>query len=290
MKKILIVLYLLAVLVPSISLAAFDISLKFGSKGDAVYELQDFLQDQSFYPGKVDGKFGFGTLRGVRFFQAANDLSVDGYFGRLSRTKANEILATILKDSDDAEEAETGTISSAYVTPYTTPYTTPYATPYVTPVNNYATPYATPYAYPTPAPVVEPLAFTKAPKFLFVEIKPAPSYFSPIAYSLPKILFETNRPAKIVFGPATNKDGVWIDGSHGSDVSYNYTAETMTQESCGRQGVSPAYLPAGSYGGSVKDIVCTIRAQADDGSIVEAKVSVQNDSIVIPYIGYPVNY
>lgn len=116
MKKTLYLLAILAFLLPSMTFASFDVSLKFGSKGDAVSELQDFLTDQNVYTGKVDGKFGFGTLKAVKAFQEANNLSIDGYFGKASRTVAQTLLAVDLKASDDAEQAETGSVSPAVVT------------------------------------------------------------------------------------------------------------------------------------------------------------------------------
>lgn len=108
MKKIIIILAIL--LLPSVSLAAFDVSLKFGSRGEAVEDLQEFLEDQGFYKSKIDGKFGFGTLRAVKAFQSAHGLKADGYFGKMSREKAKGILREILSASEETELAETGGI------------------------------------------------------------------------------------------------------------------------------------------------------------------------------------
>ena len=63
MKKILLSIFVLSLLVPVFAFASFDTSLKYGSKGSAVTELQDFLQNQGVYSGKVDGWFGLGTLK-----------------------------------------------------------------------------------------------------------------------------------------------------------------------------------------------------------------------------------
>ncbi len=115
MKKYIFTSLLVALLVPMFSFAAFDVSLKYGSKGEAVGELQDFLQDQGYYTGKIDGKFGLGTLRAVKIFQSASDLKADGYFGVASRAKANSILAELLKDSDNTEAEETGGVAEAQV-------------------------------------------------------------------------------------------------------------------------------------------------------------------------------
>ena len=109
MKKILLPVFVFSFLVPVFAFASFDTSLKYGSRGEAVIELQDFLQDQGVYSAKVDGRFGLGTRKAVIAFQLANGLQGDGYFGLGSRTKANSILALELKPSADAEQAETGT-------------------------------------------------------------------------------------------------------------------------------------------------------------------------------------
>jgi peptidoglycan hydrolase-like protein with peptidoglycan-binding domain len=93
MKKALYVLLFLAILVPSVSSAAFDVSLKYGSKGEAVIELQTFLKDKKFYSGKVTGKYDQATLKAVKSFQSANSLKADGSFGLGSRTKAKALTA-----------------------------------------------------------------------------------------------------------------------------------------------------------------------------------------------------
>lgn len=110
MKKFINIGILCALLFPMVSLAYFDTSLKYGSRGEAVSELQDFLQDQDFLIGKVDGKYGLGTVKAVKAFQTANGLFADGYFGKGSRAKASSLLAVILKDSDATELAETGAV------------------------------------------------------------------------------------------------------------------------------------------------------------------------------------
>lgn len=110
-EKYAILIIVLSVLLPLTSFASFDVSLKYGSKGQSVIDLQDFLRDQNAYTNKSDGKFGLSTLRAVEAFQTANNLEVDGYFGKSSRAKANIILATIIAPSNTAEIAETGTIA-----------------------------------------------------------------------------------------------------------------------------------------------------------------------------------
>src|SRR3989344_1787234 len=89
MKK-LILLGLL--LVSPTALASFDASLKYGAHGQDVIELQEFLIDQGCLTGEATGNFYSLTLKAVKCFQVAQGLPETGYFGPMSRAKANEIL------------------------------------------------------------------------------------------------------------------------------------------------------------------------------------------------------
>lgn len=109
MKKYIFGAVLVLLLIPSLSLADFQVSLKYGSKGDAVVDLQDFLTNQGTYIGKLDGRFGLGTFKSVQAWQTSVGLNADGYFGKGSRAKANEVLATLLQGSDAAAQAEGNT-------------------------------------------------------------------------------------------------------------------------------------------------------------------------------------
>jgi peptidoglycan hydrolase-like protein with peptidoglycan-binding domain len=117
-------------------------------------ELQDFLQDQGFLTGNVDGRFGFGTRKAVIAFQTANGLKADGYFGRASREKA----ASLLTFDNTTEIEETGTVAATSsvdgctstvgfsplsglkcdgtVTPVVTQNTIPVVTPSLPEINN----------------------------------------------------------------------------------------------------------------------------------------------------------
>ncbi|MEI6328681.1 MAG: peptidoglycan-binding domain-containing protein [Pseudanabaena sp.] len=61
-----------------------DSILRQGSKGNAVTELQQLLQNKGFYTGKIDGDFGQGTLNAVLKFQKDNGLQADGIVGNSS--------------------------------------------------------------------------------------------------------------------------------------------------------------------------------------------------------------
>lgn len=61
-------------------------SLKKGSKGTAVKELQEMLNKLGYNCGEPDGSYGTNTEKAVRKFQAANGLTVDGIAGTKTRT------------------------------------------------------------------------------------------------------------------------------------------------------------------------------------------------------------
>lgn len=57
-------------------------TLRRGSQGDDVAELQEMLNARGYDCGKVDGIFGKGTEAAVKAFQKANGLDADGVVGR----------------------------------------------------------------------------------------------------------------------------------------------------------------------------------------------------------------
>lgn len=56
-------------------------SYKKGSTGAVVTQIQTKLKAWGYYTGAVDGVFGSGTEKAVRWFQRANGLTVDGKVG-----------------------------------------------------------------------------------------------------------------------------------------------------------------------------------------------------------------
>ena len=117
MKKIIIALL---VFVPLISFASFDKNLYYGIRGSSdVQELQEFLTDQGVYTGPITGNFFSLTLKGVKAFQTRESISpISGYFGPISRGKANIILAS---ETLNGLTDESGTpISPATTSPSTT--------------------------------------------------------------------------------------------------------------------------------------------------------------------------
>lgn len=68
-------------------------NLKKGSTGSDVRELQTKLNSLGFDCGKVDGIFGTNTLAGVKRFQQASKIAVDGIVGKNTYAKLAEALA-----------------------------------------------------------------------------------------------------------------------------------------------------------------------------------------------------
>lgn len=99
MKKIISILLPLLLVTGVFADSAFNTSLRYGSRGQDVREMQEFLIDQGYLTGSVTGNFYALTLKAVKQFQAKNGLSASGFWGPLTRQKAIEL--TDLKASDD---------------------------------------------------------------------------------------------------------------------------------------------------------------------------------------------
>ncbi|WP_438448282.1 spore cortex-lytic enzyme [Gorillibacterium sp. sgz5001074] len=56
-------------------------TIRYGAAGDDVYELQGRLKFLGYYNGKIDGSFGYQTLRAVKDFQYKFGMKVDGVAG-----------------------------------------------------------------------------------------------------------------------------------------------------------------------------------------------------------------
>lgn len=69
-------------------------TLKVGSRGDSVRQLQDTLRRAGFNPGATDGSFGPKTKSAVERYQAARRLEVDGVVG-------NQTMAALQRDGFD---------------------------------------------------------------------------------------------------------------------------------------------------------------------------------------------
>ena len=69
-------------------------SLKLGSTGQQVKEVQQMLKNLGYYSGAVDGDFGAGTENAVKAFQKQNGLEADGKVGTQTLAKLQAAKAT----------------------------------------------------------------------------------------------------------------------------------------------------------------------------------------------------
>src|SRR3989344_7303819 len=94
-----------------VSAKTFDSNLYFGiTNNPDVQMLQEFLTDQGVYSGPITGNFFSLTLAAVKKYQSQNNITpTAGFFGPITRAKANEILSAQTQNSDAQAIAETGT-------------------------------------------------------------------------------------------------------------------------------------------------------------------------------------
>lgn len=78
---IVITYFIASVLLPINSSEVGAITYSYGSKGNAVREIQTRLKRWGYYTGSVDGVYGYKTYTAVRKFQGKNGLKVDGVVG-----------------------------------------------------------------------------------------------------------------------------------------------------------------------------------------------------------------
>ncbi len=100
----------------------FDYDLYYGIQGDSdVKQLQEFLTSQGVYSGPISGNFFSLTLAGVKQFQVAQGITpAAGYFGPLTRAKANAILSQQLQASNAQAISETSSTPPTPTPPATT--------------------------------------------------------------------------------------------------------------------------------------------------------------------------
>lgn len=95
---------LLVFLFPSISNAAFTADLYYGMDNNVdVITLQKFLNDRGLYNGPITGNFYEMTEAAVKSFQMAQDVSATGYFGPLTRERANLLLNSAVTGTNEAQ-------------------------------------------------------------------------------------------------------------------------------------------------------------------------------------------
>ena len=101
---------LLLLFLPFIVSASFESNLYYGlQNNNSVKEMQEFLTDQGVYSGPVTGNFYSLTLKAVKDFQKKEKISpTSGFFGPLTRQRANEILSVNIEPSNQQSIKETG--------------------------------------------------------------------------------------------------------------------------------------------------------------------------------------
>ena len=65
-------------------------TLRPGSSGEAVRQLQQALQGLGYDPGAIDGRFGSRTESAVKAFQGAQAITVDGVVGEITWLNIDE--------------------------------------------------------------------------------------------------------------------------------------------------------------------------------------------------------
>ena len=87
-----------------------DGTLRQGSRGQAVKNLQEKLKRLGYYNGSVDGVYGSGTIAAVKAFQERNRLTVDGVAGTDTLKVLYSSSAKEAEDEDDevSEELRAG--------------------------------------------------------------------------------------------------------------------------------------------------------------------------------------
>ncbi len=90
-------------------------SLVYGNSGSAVQSLQAALTSLGYSTGGTDGKFGNATLKAVKSFQKANNLTADGKAGTLTQAKLYALAGSGNNATNGGNETSgsTGTNTSA---------------------------------------------------------------------------------------------------------------------------------------------------------------------------------
>ena len=75
-------------------------TIKIYDKGNNVLALQLALSDLNLYKGKLDGKFGTGTLKAVKAFQKAEGLKVDGLVGKATQARLTALTGVTFEEEE----------------------------------------------------------------------------------------------------------------------------------------------------------------------------------------------
>ena len=90
---------------------ATDSTLRSGSRGSEVKELQQRLKDLGYYTGSIDGVYGSGTIKAVLAFQERNRPTVDGVAGPSTlKTLYSSAAKRAEEEKPEADEADDVTL------------------------------------------------------------------------------------------------------------------------------------------------------------------------------------
>lgn len=110
-----ITLLLIVIFIPLSLSASFDKNLFNGIKNNSqVLELQEFLTSEKLYTGPINGNFYSLTQQAVKRFQERENIRpTSGYFGPITRKRANQILDNQLPQvKDNSKDIENSIILS----------------------------------------------------------------------------------------------------------------------------------------------------------------------------------
>lgn len=95
--------------------AVTDNGLKIGATGDKVVELQNWLKNQGYYTGAIDGSFGPYTEQAVKYFQEDAGIVVDGWVSTQTENAMEKLTGTTLNltTSDTTSSSQSSTTKTS---------------------------------------------------------------------------------------------------------------------------------------------------------------------------------
>ena len=206
MKNLIKIALLVGLLLPSFVLANFDRNLAYGLRNDRdVSELQEFLTSEGLYSGPVSGNFYSLTLRAVKAFQVREGIApASGYFGPLTRAKANNLLdidtieVTDVTPLPDPTQSQISTLQTQILL----------LTNQIDEMKKTPTPTPAPAPAPAPVPLAEPILGVATPVRTLDAVV---TVFDPLNLDVKKVYAGETLQLKLAaasFAPTYRIDGV----------------------------------------------------------------------------------
>lgn len=101
------------ILLAGVFATAVSASYKRGSSGETVKQIQTKLKEWGYYDGAVDGVYGSGTEKAVRYFQQKNGLTADGKVGQKTMDALGIIAEQAASANSGGDEALLARLISA---------------------------------------------------------------------------------------------------------------------------------------------------------------------------------